>query len=135
MTGPKKVLFVCVENAGRSQMAEAFFRKYAPSQFQAISAGTKPSEKVNPIVVQVMREVGIEIQNNQPKLLTNQVIDDATSTVNMGCIDKEACPALFVKEILDWNISDPKGKEIDQVRKIRDEIEVKVKEFVKNLKV
>ena len=135
MAKSKKVLFVCVENAGRSQMAEAFFRKYAPKQFQAFSAGTQPGAKVNPIVIQVMKEVGIDIQENEPKLLTNEIIDDASSTVNMGCIDKEACPALFVKEILDWNISDPKGKEIDQVRKIRDEIEIKVKEFVKNLRV
>lgn len=129
----KKILFVCVENAGRSQIAEAFFKKYAPKKYQVISAGTQPSAKVNPVVVQVMKEVGIEMQDSEPKLLTDEIIKEASSTVNMGCINQEACPALFVKDILDWNIADPKGKSVEDVRKIRDQIEAKVKEFVKNL--
>jgi len=130
----KKVLFVCVENAGRSQMAEAFFRKYTSERFQAISAGTKPSEQINPIVIQVMKEKGIDIINNHTKSLSNEMIKNSAITVNMGCMDKESCPALFVKNILDWNIPDPKGKSIDEIRKIRDQIEVKVIKLVKNLK-
>lgn len=129
----KKILFVCVENAGRSQMAEAFFRKYASDKFHAVSAGTKPSSKVNRVVAQVMKEVEIDIENNTPKSLSNDMLNDSIA-VNMGCVDKESCPALFVKDVLDWNISDPKGKSIDEVRKIRDQIEIKVKELVKNLK-
>ncbi|GKS67533.1 arsenate reductase [Nitrosarchaeum sp.] len=129
----KKILFACVENAGRSQMAEAFFRKYMPKGFEAISAGTKPSIRVNPIVSQVMKEVGIDIENKIPKSLSNELLNNSI-TVNMGCIDKESCPALFVKDSLDWNIPDPKGKSIEEVRKIRDQIEIKVKELVKNLK-
>ena len=128
-----KILFICVENAGRSKMAEAFFRKYAPETFQAASAGTKPSSQVNPIVVQVMKEVGIDIENNIPKPISNTMIGNSTQTVNMGCIDKESCPALFVDDIIDWNISDPKGKSIEEIRKIRDQIETKVKNLIQTL--
>ena len=130
----KKILFVCVENAGRSQMAEAFFRKYAPEKFLVSSAGTKPSTQINPVVVQVMNEVGIDIETNIPKYLSNEILDDSATAVNMGCMDKESCPALFVSDVLDCNIPDPKGKSIDEVRKIRDQIEIKVKELVKNIK-
>ena len=126
----KKILFVCVENAGRSQMAEAFFRKYLPSGFEPISAGTKPAVKVNPMVVQAMKEVGIDIGNNYPQSISQQMIGDAEITVNMGCIDKESCPTLFLKDVMDWQIQDPKGKSIEEVRKIRDQIEQKVKEFI-----
>jgi arsenate reductase (thioredoxin) len=129
----KKILFVCVENAGRSQMAEAFFRKYAPKKFLVSSAGTKPSTQINPIVIHAMNEVGIDIETNIPKHLSNEILDDSTTAVNMGCMDKESCPALFVKDVLDWNVPDPKGKPIDEVRKIRDQIEIKVKELIKNL--
>lgn len=128
-----KILFVCVENAGRSQIAEAFFRKYAPQEFVASSAGTNPSNTVNPIVSQVMKEVGIDLDENIPKSLSNEMIDAATQAVNMGCMDKESCPALFLDDVLDWNISDPKGKSIEEVRKIRDEIESKVKNLIKTL--
>jgi protein-tyrosine-phosphatase len=128
----KKILFVCVENAGRSQMAEAFFKKYLPKGFEAISAGTKPSNQVNPIVLQAMKEIGIDIENKIPKYLSSEMLNDSIA-VNMGCMDKESCPALFVKGVLDWNISDPKGKPIEEVRKIRDQIEIKVKKLVKNL--
>lgn len=129
----KDVLFVCVENAGRSQMAEAFFRKYAPAEFRAVSAGTNPSAQVNPIVVQAMQEKGIDLQNNMPKSLSGDMITNSTMTVNMGCMDRESCPALFVKDVLDWNIPDPKGKSIDEVRKIRDLIEQRVRDFCKTL--
>lgn len=128
-----KILFVCVENAGRSQMAEAFFRKFAPDGYLVSSAGTKPSTTVNPIVSQVMKEVGIDLNSNIPKLISNEMIGNSTQAVNMGCMDKETCPALFLDDVLDWSISDPKGKSIEEVRKIRDEIESKVKNLIKTL--
>ena len=128
----KKILFVCVENAGRSQMAEAFFRKYASEKFLVSSAGTKPSTQINPIVVQAMNEVGIDIENNIPKYLSNEMLDDSIA-VNMGCMDKESCPTLFVKDVLDWQIPDPKGKSIEEVREIRDQIKTKVMILIKSL--
>jgi len=130
----KKILFVCVENAGRSQMADGFFRKYLPKGFESISAGTKPSGKVNPMVIQVMKEVGIDISKQSPKSISNDMIKDS-KIVNMGCMDKESCPALFLESVDDWNITDPKDKPIEQVREIRDQIENKVKEFVSNLEI
>ena len=129
----KKILFVCVENAGRSQIAEGFFRKYAPDGFVAVSAGTKPVNNLNPIVVEVMKEIGIDISQQKSKLISNEMIDESESVVNMGCMDKESCPALFVEDIADWGIEDPKGKSIEQVRIIRDTIESKIKELVANL--
>jgi protein-tyrosine-phosphatase len=131
----KKILFVCVENAGRSQMAEAFFRKYMPKGFEAISAGTYPSTQVNPIVFQAMQEIGINMTAQKPKYISQQIIDESEIAINMGCIDKEACPVLFIKDILDWQISDPKGKSIEEVRVIRDQIEKKVIDLIKSFKV
>lgn len=134
MTEPSEILFVCVENAGRSQMAEAFFRKYAPESIRVISAGTTPTEQLNPLVVQVMNEIGIDMTNQRPKLLSNEMIEKSTKTVNMGCMDKESCPALFVNDVLDWNISDPKNKSLDEVRKIRDQIKNEVLNLVDSIK-
>ena len=122
MTEFKNILFVCVENAGRSQMAEAFFKKYAKNQFHVISAGTSPSSHLNPVVVSVMNELGIDLENQKPQLLSSSMIEDSNKTVNMGCMDKESCPSLFVKDVDDWNIEDTKGKSIEDVRKIRDQI-------------
>ncbi len=129
----KKILFVCVENAGRSQIAEGFFRKYAPDGFVAVSAGTKPVDNLNPIAVEAMKEVGIDISQQKSKLISNEMINESESVVNMGCMDEESCPALFVEDIADWGIEDPKGKSIEQVRIIRDTIESKIKELVTNL--
>ena len=129
----KKVLFVCVENAGRSQMAEGFFKKLAPSDYDGISAGTKPISEINPLAIQAMKEVDIDISDNKSKLVTNEMIEESDSVVNMGCMDKESCPALFVEEIDDWDIEDPKGKSIEEIRKIRDSIETKVKKLVSDL--
>ena len=122
----KNILFVCVENAGRSQMAEAFFKKYAKNQFNVISAGTSPSSNLNPVVVTVMAEIGINLQKQQPQLLSSDMIEDSNKTIDMGCMDKNSCPSLFVKDVVDWNIEDPKGKSIDDVRKIRDQIKTNV---------
>lgn len=129
----KKILFVCVENAGRSQIAEGFFRKYAPKGYEAISAGTKPTPTINPMVVEAMKEIGIDLSKQKPKVLTNEIIKDSILNVNMGCIDKTECPAVFMKNSVDWNIEDPKGKSIEQVREIRNNIELKVRQLCKNL--
>ena len=114
-------------------MAEAFFRKFTEGKFNVISAGTTPSAKVNPIVEQVMKEIGIDISSQLPKTISNSMIDNSFKTVNMGCMDKESCPALFVKDVLDWNISDPKGKSIDDVREIRDQILKKVLQLIESI--
>ena len=129
----KNVLFVCVENAGRSQMAESFFKKFTKDRFNVISAGTIPSKNLNPIVVQVMKEIGIDMTSQSPKTISNSMIDNSFKTVNMGCMDKESCPALFVKDVIDWNIPDPKEKTIEQVRKIRDQIKSEVLNLIKSI--
>ena len=133
MTDIQNILFVCVENAGRSQMAEAFFRKYTSKKFNVISAGTIPSTQLNPLVVKVMQEIGINLDDQQPKLLSNNMIENSFKTINLGCMDKESCPSLFVKDTLNWNISDPKEKSIDEVRKIRDTIKTEVMNLIDSL--
>jgi len=124
------VLFVCVENAGRSQMAEAFAKKHG---MNARSAGTIPSAQINPTVVDAMRERGIDISSNQPKILTPELIRDARLVVTMGCSIEEACPKPIVaqmqKKLIEWHLEDPKGKPLGEVRKIRDEIESKVRDL------
>ena len=127
------VLFVCIENAGRSQMAEGFFRKYAPREYVPLSAGTTPTEKINPLAIQAMKEIGIDIAEQKPKVLTDEMIRKSSKIVNMGCMDRQSCPALFVNNMIEWSIPDPKNKPIDEVRKIRDEIEIRVMEFVATL--
>ena len=127
----KKVLFVCVENAGRSQMAEAFGRAYG---LEAYSAGTVPAEKTNPIVVQVMKDRGIPLPG-APKMLTAEMIKEADLVVTMGCSVQEVCPAPMIqqmeKKLVDWHIEDPKGKTIEAVRQIANQIENKVVELLK----
>jgi arsenate reductase (thioredoxin) len=129
----KTILFVCVENAGRSQMAEGFFKKYAPSGYRAASAGTRPAGEINPIAVQAMKEVGIDISSQKSKVITGEMIRNSSKAVNMGCMDKAECPVLFLNNPLDWGIEDPKGKSIDGVRGIRNEIERRVKELAEGL--
>jgi len=114
-------------------MAEAFFKKYASDKFNVISAGTTPSNQLNPVVIQVMKEIGIDMNNQKPKLLTNSMIESSSKTINMGCMDKESCPSLFVKDVFDWNISDPKEKSLDDVRKIRDQIKFEIINLIKSL--
>lgn len=121
----KTVLFVCVHNSGRSQMAEAFFNQMAHGQAQALSAGTGPAEAVNSVVIKVMREVAIDISAHKPKALTSRMLKQADRVVTMGCGVKGICPATFV-ETEDWALEDPKGKSLEQVRQIRDEIKERV---------
>lgn len=130
----KIILFVCVENAGRSQMAEGFFNKSAPEGYRAVSAGTKPVSQINPVVIDVMRQVGIDISNQKSKEITEDMMRNSFKTVNMGCMDKESCPTLFLPNIIDWNLEDPKDKPIEKVREIMHEVEQRVKELVAGLK-
>ena len=126
----KKVLFVCVENAGRSQIAEAFANKYGKDRLTASSAGNKPADRVNPIVVQVMKEKGIDISINKPKLLTFQMAQESDLIVTMGCNDHGICPGPFFNPTIEWKLEDPKGKPIEKVREIRDQIERQVQELI-----
>jgi len=122
------VLFVCVENAGRSQMAEGF-RKYSPEGYEPLSAGTRPVSSINPLAIEAMSEAGIDISKQSSKILTEDMIRKSTLRVNMGCVEKESCPTLFIHDVIDWNIGDPKGKSIEKVREIRDVIESRIKEL------
>jgi arsenate reductase (thioredoxin) len=133
-TALKTVLFVCVHNAGRSQMAEAFFNQMANGKARAISAGSKPAEKVNPIAIEAMREKHIDISQNKPALLTIHLMEQANRVITMGCGEDTACPAAWV-ETEDWELEDPAGKPLEQVRKIRDEIESRVKKLLYNLNI
>lgn len=123
------VLFACTHNAGRSQMAAAFFDLSAdPARARAISAGTEPAEQVHPEVVTVMREIGIDLAAARPRKLTPELASQARLLVTMGC--EEACPIVPGAEREDWPIEDPKGKPIDRVREIRDEIRERVEKLV-----
>ena len=129
----KKILFVCVENAGRSQMAEGFAKHYSNGKVEAISGGTMPSNEVNPIVIQVMAEKGIDISKNKPKLITTQMVQEADTIIVMGCSAQGFCPAPLLGKLADWNIEDPKGKPLEKVREIRDEIEEKVRKLINEI--
>ncbi len=121
----KKVIFACIHNAGRSQMAAAFFNQLAdPAQAYALSAGTRPAAQVHPAVLEVMREVGIDLGNSTPQKLTSELAEDATLLVTMGC--GEACPYIPGLRIEDWPLRDPKGLPLDEVRRVRGEIRERV---------
>jgi len=128
----KTVLFVCVGNSGRSQMAEAFFNHYARGKARAISAGTDPAPSVSRTVVEAMRELSIDISKNKPKALTPEMVDQANLVITMGCSAVAACPASWV-ETRDWGLDDPKGQPIEKVREIRDEISVRVKKLLSEI--
>ena len=126
----KTVLFICVHNSGRSQMAEAFFNQMAQGKARAISAGSQPADKANPVVVEATREAGIDISQNKPKLLTFEMMEGIDKAVTMGC--ENTCPVTTV-ETEDWALEDPKGKSLEQVRKIRDEIKDRVKRLIEQI--
>jgi len=128
----KKILFVCVENAGKSQMGEAFAKKYGKDQLIASSAGNKPTSAINPVVVEAMKEKGIDISKNKPKLITFQMANDSNLIVTMGCNNQGICPVPFFKPTIDWKLEDPKGKPIEIVREIRDQIERQVQDLIKS---
>jgi arsenate reductase len=125
------VLFICVHNAGRSQMAEGIFNSLSGGRYRALSAGNQPSAQVNPVVVQVMREIGIDISGNKPKKLTNGMAMQADLSVTMGC-GPDVCP-LTGGEMREWEIADPHGMPIEEVRVIRDDILVRVKALLNEL--
>jgi len=129
----KKVLFVCVENAGRSQIAEAFANRYGKGTVEALSAGTMPSNEVNPLVVQVMLEKGFDLSKNKPKLITGQMVQEADMIIVMGCSAQGFCPAPLLNKVVDWGIEDPKDKPMEKVREIRDEIEKRVKTLIEEI--
>jgi arsenate reductase (thioredoxin) len=122
---PPQVLFVCIHNAGRSQMAAAFVKQLANDRLRARSAGSDPADEVNPVVVEAMREVGIDLSEKSPRLLKTANVEKADAIVTMGCGD--ACPVLPGKRYEDWELEDPAGKDLETVRRIRDEIEERVR--------
>ena len=128
----RMVLFVCVHNSGRSQMAEAFFNQLGNGKVRALSAGTNPDTTVDSSVIEAMREVGIEISGNRPKALTLEMVEQADKVITMGCGVEGVCPAAFV-ETEEWELEDPKGKTLDEVRKIRDEIKAKIVDLLKEI--
>ncbi len=130
MTRPT-VLFVCVHNAGRSQMAAALLTKYAGGRIEVRSAGSEPAESVNPAVVEAMLELGIDLHQEQPKLLTPDAVQDSDVVITMGCGD--ACPIFPGQRYLDWQLDDPAGQDVDHVRPIRDEIDRRVQALVSEL--
>jgi arsenate reductase len=133
------VLFVCVHNAGRSQMAKAFFNieaKQAGLRLVADSAGTFPAMRVHPEVLAVMHEIGIGLSAATGKLLTDDLLTGEPRIITMGCsVDSEACPALRLDAVVDWGLPDPKGKSLAQVREIRDEIHQRVKLLIAEMAV
>jgi arsenate reductase (thioredoxin) len=126
------VLFVCVHNAGRSVMAEAFLERVAGDRYQAMSAGTDPADRPHPEVVSAMRKVGIELDSSPGELLTQEMADGADLVIGMGCAVEEACPALTVP-LEDWALDDPKGKSPEEVAAIRDQVSARVDELVARL--
>ena len=131
----KRVLFVCVENAGRSQMAEAFARKYGGGKVEALSAGTMPAKEVNPVVIQVMQEKGIDLTANKPKAITRQMVQDADMIIVMGCSAEGFCPAPLLSKVVDWQIEDPKDKPIEKVREIRDELDSRIRKLINEINI
>jgi arsenate reductase len=125
------VLFVCLQNAGRSQMSQALFLRAADGAHQALSAGTTPAEHVHPEVVAVMRELDIDLSGRTPQVLTRELAEQADIVVTMGCGDQ--CPYIPGKRYIDWELSDPHGQPTEQVRAIRDEIARRVGRLVTDL--
>ena len=129
----KTVLFVCVHNAGRSQMAAGFMRTLGAGKVEVLSAGSAPKDSINPVAIAAMAEVGIDIANNVPKVLTPEAVQMSDVVITMGCGD--ACPFYPGKRYEDWKLDDPAGQGIEQVRRIRDEIREKVAKLLAEITV
>ena len=125
------VLFVCIQNAGRSQMAQALFERAAAEQHQARSAGSRPAEHVHPEVVEVMREIGIDLAANVPHELDRADMEWADLVITMGCGDE--CPYVPGKRYIDWELTDPSGQPVEVVRGVRDEIDLRIGELIHEL--
>ena len=126
-------LFVCVHNAGRSQMAAGFLRELSGGAVEVRSAGSMPADQINPVAVQAMREVGIDITAERPKVLTTDAVRDSDVVITMGCGD--ACPVFPGKRYEDWELDDPAGQGIDAVRPIRDDIERRIRGLLDSLRI
>ncbi len=124
-------LFMCLHNAGRSQMSAALFDRAAAGRHRALSAGTTPAERVHPKVVEAMRELGIELADRRPRLLTRELAARAEVVVTMGCGDE--CPYIPGNHYIDWDLADPKGRPLEEVRATRDDIARRVTELVSEL--
>lgn len=124
-------LFVCLHNAGRSQMSAALFERVGAGRHQALSAGTTPAERVHPEVVEVMREIDIDVSDEKPRLLTRELAQQADVVVTMGCGDE--CPYIPGKRYIDWDLADPKGQPVEQVRATRDDIARRVEQLIAEL--
>jgi len=133
VTDTPTVLFLCVHNAGRSQMAAGWMQHLAGDRIQVLSGGSSPAEQINPAAVEVMREVGIDITQQYPKLWTDETLEAADVVVTMGCGD--ACPFIPGKRYLDWELTDPAGKSAEEVRPIRDDIGQRVQQLMAELAV
>ncbi len=131
LTGKPSVLFVCVHNAGRSQMAAGWLTHLAGDRVEVRSAGSAPAEQVNPVAVEAMREVGIDITSEQPKILTPEAVQASDVVITMGCGD--ACPVFPGKRYEDWKLDDPAGQDIEAVRPIRDDIRRRIEKLLANL--
>jgi len=132
MSSPKPtVLFVCVHNAGRSQMAAGFMNTLGAGRVEVLSAGSAPKDSINPIAVQAMQELGIDISNNTPKVLTPEAVQESDAVITMGCGD--VCPFYPGKRYEDWVLDDPAGQGIESVRVIRDEIKKRVEQLLSEL--
>jgi arsenate reductase (thioredoxin) len=126
-----EVLFVCVHNAGRSQMAAGLLEREAQGQVRIVSAGTEPADQLNPAVVEAMNEVGIDISAERPKKLEDEMVRESDVVITMGCGD--ACPIYPGKRYEDWDLEDPAGKDLETVRRIRDEIRERVEGLTRSL--
>ena len=131
MTAIPQVLFVCVHNAGRSQMAAALLSHHAAGRVEVRSAGSAPADTINPAVREAMAEVGIDISAERPKLLTTDAVEASDVVITMGCGD--ACPVFPGKRYLDWDLADPAGKTLDQIRPIRDDIDRRTRALLNEL--
>ena len=132
MVNPKPtVLFVCVHNAGRSQMAAGFMREIGGDRVEVLSAGSAPKDTINPVAVEAMAEVGIDIASQQPKVLTTEAVQESDAVITMGCGD--VCPVFPGKRYEDWVLEDPAGQDIAFVRKVRDEIKSRVEGLLSEL--
>src|ERR671933_1698157 len=129
--GMATALFVCLHNAGRSQMSQALFERTAGGRHMALSAGTTPGERVHPEVVEVMRELDIDLSDRKPRKLTRELAEEADVVVTMGCGDE--CPYIPGKRYVDWDLEDPAGRPLEEVRVTRDEIERRVEALVAEL--
>jgi arsenate reductase len=129
----KKIIFVCVHNSGRSQMAEAFAKRLGAGKIEVQSAGTQPTDRLNPVVVKAMEEIGYDMSGHYPKLLTLEMVNSADRIITMGCgVDAETCPASFLPTE-DWGIEDPSGQPLEKVREIRDEIKARVQKLISEI--